>query len=120
MSEIDVQFKGIDVNFWALYSPEFKSKINFEPDEETKIKAQEEIKKDTDKIEDNMRRALELLRECEDLAKKHNQSFHWPGPSYGMGGWFHPEDVRKETNETYKEWYNTDEFGGWDSSNKGC
>lgn len=125
MSDIDVQLKGLQANFYP------RGLGGFPPTEEDNQeykdkweKAWEETNKDKDKVVENMRLALELLRECEDLAKKYNQSFHWPGPSYGMGGWFHPEDVRKEDNnpnrDTYFEWYGTDEFGGWQSSNTGC
>ena len=36
-----------------------------------------------------LRAAEENLRKATELAATHNYDFHWDGPEYGMGGYFH-------------------------------
>ena len=51
------------------------------------------------------------LKKAADFARAHNMSFSYEGPSYGMGGWFDPE----ETTNQYG-----DETDGWQASSQSC
>lgn len=80
--------------------------------EEAKKKAAEEIAEKTDQ-------AMKLIRECEEIAKKHNLSFSFQ-VAYGMGGTF---NAGADWDSSGCEWENsgcTNYEPEWSASSHEC
>lgn len=62
-------------------------------------------------IREKLDAANKALEEAATIAREHNTSFSWSGPTYGMGGYFDPES-------------DTDQWGeptdGWLASSNSC
>lgn len=62
-------------------------------------------------IQEKLDAANKALEEAANIARAHKTSFSWSGPTYGMGGWFDPENT---------EDYYGNETDGWLASSNSC
>jgi len=79
-----------------------------------------------EEINERLTKIIELLSECESIADEHKVSFIFDGPSYGMGGSYHPRnqwvssDCEGEDGWSDSGCSDGDYDGGWSASSQSC
>jgi hypothetical protein len=74
------------------------------------------------RIQEKLAQAEALMKECEAIADAEGLSFRISGPTYGMGGTYHPTKPKKDPKEVDEDGWeeSDDEDSGWQASSTSC
>lgn len=71
-------------------------------------------------VQEQLKKAEAALSEAQRIADKHQVSFYWDGPTYGMGGHYNPKPLNEDGFVSSNCYEDYDESEGWNASSHSC